>query len=144
MTDLKLAAIDEEDLAVLSAQVQDAVLTVGDIAWQPKAGRLVLAVNRFAWDNPHGFFRRGDERRRAVLQFDRVRHLATTGIDRSRRGSVLEILALRFLPGARPSGTVEITCAGSAALRLDVECIEARLTDLGARWRASSRPQHGT
>ena len=36
---LKLLALDEEDLAVLSAHVQDAVLKVGDLVYLPKEQR---------------------------------------------------------------------------------------------------------
>lgn len=142
MTDLKLAAFDEEDLGVISAQVQDAVLTVADIDWRPAEKRLLVAMNRFAWDAPHRFLRRDSERRRAVLQFDRVGAVRTAGINRARGGEVLSVLALRFIPGAAPSGAIEIVFSGSAALRADVECIEARLTDLGSRWQAASRPRH--
>lgn len=142
MTDLRLAAFDEADLEVLSAQVQDAALTVADIDWRPSERRLIVAMNRFAWDSSHGFFRRDDERRRAVLQFDRVNAVRTSGIRREKAGEVLSLLALRFVPGEAPSGTVEIIFSGTAAMRLDVECIEARLTDLGARWQAAARPFH--
>ncbi len=142
MTDLRLAAFDEEDLDVLSAQVQDAVLKVSGIDWRPREKRLILAMNRFAWDVRGTFTRRNDERRSAVLQFDRVRAVRSAGIRRDRAEDVLELLALRFLPSDTPSGTIELDFAGNATMRLDVECIEARLTDLGARWQASSRPLH--
>lgn len=142
MTDLKLAALDEDDLDVLSAQAQDAVLTVGDIDWSPKAGRLLVAMNRFAWDAPHGFMRHDGERRRAVLQIDRVRSVRTTGVNRARGGDVLSLLAIQFEAGERPAGAIELVFSGGAALRAEVDCIEARLTDLGARWQAAARPRH--
>lgn len=142
MTDLRLAAFDEEDLDVLSAQVQDAVLKVGDIDWRPREKRLILAMNRFAWDVRGSFLRRQDERRRAALQFDRVRSVRSAGIRRDRSADVLELLALRFLSGDSPSGAIELDFAGNATMRIEVECIEARLTDLGARWQAASRPLH--
>lgn len=142
MTELRLAAFDLDDLGVISAQVQDAVLTVADIDWRPSERRLLIAMNRFAWDAPHGFLRRDNERRRSVLQFDRVNAVRTTGIRRDKAGEVLSMLALRFIAGDAPSGAIEIVFAGNAALRAEVECIEARLTDLGSRWQAASRPHH--
>ena len=47
---IRLIALDEEDLAVLSAHVQDAVLKVGDIVYLPKERRFAVAMNRFIWE----------------------------------------------------------------------------------------------
>ena len=56
---------------------------------------------------------------------------------------VLAIMALRFVPGELPAGSIEIVLAGGGMLKAEAECIEVRLTDLGPRWQASSRPAHG-
>jgi hypothetical protein len=138
---LKLAAVDEEDLAVVSAYVQDAVLKVGDMVYLPKERRFALAMNRFIWEKLDGE-RHGFERRRAALTFDRVERVKTTGIDRNRTDAVLELLAVRFLPTSAPAGAVELTFAGGAAVRIEVEVIEARLADLGAAWSTSVAPHH--
>ncbi len=143
MTDLKLAALDEDDLVVLSAHLQDAVMTVADIDWQPRNKRLLLAMNRFAWDAKGSFLAKARERRRAVLQFDRVSAIRTIGIDRGKPGDVLSLLAVRPGDPAKPAGTIELVFSGGAMMRLDVECVEARLTDLGTRWQAAGRPVHG-
>src|SRR5687767_15312239 len=81
---LKLMALDEEDLAILSAHAQDAVLKIGDIIWLARERRLVLAINRFAWEVTAGKRRRSDhQRRRSALRFDRVSSVSSTGIDRN-------------------------------------------------------------
>ncbi len=141
---LKLAALDEEDLKIVSAHVQDAVMKVGDILFTPSAGRLLLPVNRFAWEVKQRFFRQNNERRQSVLQFDRVTGLKSSGINRSDKDAVLSMLTIRFQEAEAPSGAIEIVFSGNAAIMLDVECIEVRLTDLGAAWQASSRPFHST
>lgn len=145
MTDLKLVALDAEDLAVLSACVQDAVLHVGDVDWRPRERRLVLAMNRFAWEAEAGAAPGGGphQRRRACLRFDRVSGVRSHGIDRTRRDSVLVLLAVVFRPSDGPSGTVELVFAGDAAIRLEVECLEVELADLGAAWAAGRVPAHG-
>lgn len=142
MTQMKLVALDEEDLSIVSAHVQDAVLKVADIVYRPAEKRLVIAMNRYAWEKPQGLFRASNERRRSVLHFDRVLAMRTTSIARDRPDDVLSLLAARFEATEAPAGVVELTFAGGAAIRLDVECIEARLTDLGAAWQATSRPRH--
>lgn len=142
MTLLKLAALDDEDLKVISACVQDAVLKIGEINFKPREKRLVLAVNRFAWEKD-GKRLEVPERRRSVLHFDRVMQVKSTGIDRTDASGVLSILALQFTQNQAPAGTLEIIFAGGASLRLDLECIEAQLADLGPTWAAKAKPKHG-
>lgn len=140
---LRLVALDEEDLSVLSAHVQDAVLTVGDLAWRPAERRFAIAMNRFNWEGAVSRPRdRNFERRRAILHFDRVLAVKTHGINPKATGAVLELLAIEFSPGELPAGSITLTFAGGGAIRLNVEVIEARLTDLGAAWGTKSEPAH--
>lgn len=144
MTQLKLVALDEQDLEIVSAHVQDATVKVGDFEYQPAAKRFALAMNRFAWETKTGFFRPKYERRRSILHFDRVLSAKLHGISRDKKDDVLELLAVRFAAAQQPVGTIELTFSGNAAIRLEVEVIKARLTDTGAAWQASSRPIHKT
>lgn len=139
---LKLAALDEQDLKIVSAHVQDAVLKVEDMTWISADRRFLLAMNRFAWERKPRFFWQGHERRRSVLHFDKVRAVKSHRIDLADRQEVLSLLAVTFTPAETPAGTIDLVFSGEATIRLDVECIEARLTDLGAAWEASSRPVH--
>lgn len=143
MEPLKLLALDEEDLAVISAHVQDAVAKVGDLDFSPARKQFALAMNRFAWEaSSTRLFGAHHERHRSALSFNRVLAVQTAGIDRAKTEDVLSLLAVRFLPGEAPAGTVELLFSGEAAVRLQVECIEARLADLGAAWETASRPAH--
>ncbi len=145
MTDaplLKLAAIDEEDLAVVSAHVQDAVLKVGDMVFLPKGSRFAVAMNRFTWEKAEDGSRRDFERRRALLILDRVLSARTSGIDRGRPDTVLELLAVHFETTEAPAGLVTLVFAGGGAVQLAVEVIEVRLADLGATWATAAKPSH--
>ncbi|WP_026379758.1 DUF2948 family protein [Afifella pfennigii] len=141
---LKLMALDEEDLEILSAHVQDAVLKVGDITYLPAEKKLVLALNRFVWESaPAGKgLARSYERRRAALHFERVETVRSTGIDKSRGEEVLSLLAIEFAPNEAPSGTIALIFAGGATMKLGVECIEAQLADLGPAWSTPHIPRH--
>lgn len=140
---LRLVALDEDDLGVISAHVQDAVLSVGDLAWRPAERRFALAMNRFDWQGAIAQPRRRNfERRRAILRFDRVMGVKVQGINPKATGAVLELLAVGFIPGDAPGGSVMLTFAGGGTIRLDVECIEAALTDLGAAWGTKAAPMH--
>ena len=59
---------------------------------------------------------------------------------------VFSLLAVTFEPAAdpaqAPSGAVVLTFAGGGGVRLEVECIEGRLADLGAAWEARAKPAH--
>lgn len=141
MDQLKLIALDEDDLKVVSAHVQDAVLKVRDLDYRAREKRLVLGLNRFVWEKAEGR-RVSNERRRAALHFDRVLGAQLSGIDPARKDEVLSLLAVTFEPAEAPAGTVELFFSGGAGVRLRVECLEARLADLGAAWEAVARPRH--
>lgn len=140
---LKLLALDEDDLRVVSAHVQDAVMKVADIDYMPGEKRLVVAMNRFAWEQGEERAGRHNERRRSVLHFERVRSVRSAGIDRDAPETVLALLTIGFAAAEPPGGSIELIFAGGATLRLEVECVEARLADLGAAWDTKSRPMHG-
>ncbi|WP_274630080.1 DUF2948 family protein [Arvimicrobium flavum] len=142
MPPLKLVALDEKDLEIVSAYTQDAVMKVGDLNFLADAKSFVVPMNRFAWEASQGFFKQRHERRQSVLHFDRVVSAKLAGIDRSKGDDILSLLAIRFDAAEPPAGVIQLIFSGGAAIRLDVECIEARLTDLGAAWATDSRPQH--
>jgi len=145
MADLKLIALDDEDLSVLAAHLQDAVLRVGDMAYLKGERRFAAVVNRFDWDEAarsKGRRNAGFVRRRTGLRIDHVTGAKVSGLDLSRKDEVLSLLTLGFEAGEPPHGAVTLTFAGGGAVRLDVDCIEAALTDLGAAWATRNKPEH--
>ncbi|QLP96595.1 MAG: DUF2948 family protein [Rhodoblastus sp.] len=132
-------ALDEEDLAVLSAHAQDALVPARDFAWLPKERRFALVLSRFDWD---GFAKGRRERVIAGLHFDRVSKVSSIGFDRRDPELLLELLAIGFVPDQAPGGSVLLTFSGGAALKLDVECLEAQMQDVGPRWVVDSCPEH--
>jgi len=133
---LRLLAQDADDLAVISAAVQDAVCKVGDIAFEPKARRLTIAFNRYRWEAG------GGERVRSGLQLGGVLNMQARKIRRGAPDAVLEILAMTFEPGEAPGGVVTFSCAGGGDLRATVECVEAVLADVSQPWPTRRQPAH--
>lgn len=133
---LRLLAQDADDLAVISAAMQDAVAKVGDIEFEPKARRLTIAFNRYRWEAG------GGERVRSALQLAGVLRFQAHNIRRDAPAAVLEILAMTFEPGEAPGGVVTLTCAGGGDLRATVECVEAVLADLSQPWPTPRKPAH--
>jgi hypothetical protein len=136
---LRLVALDQDDLSVISTHLQDAIVRVGDLVLLPHERRFALVARRFDWEC------RDDEpprRRLTGLHCERVLRCRTRGIDRSDPDAVLNLLALTFAETDPPSGVVTLLFSEGAAIQLDVECIETQMKDLGPVWEAEGRPTH--
>ncbi|MGA7457780.1 MAG: DUF2948 family protein [Methyloceanibacter sp.] len=142
MKPLKLIALDEEDLAIVSSHLQDAVMRVGDMAYQPSKKRFAAVLNRFDWEAVQGGSGKDYKRRRSALRFERVFGAQLKNIKPSAEERVLSLLAVRFEPDEAPAGRVMLTFSGDASIQLKVECIEAELRDLGPAWSTRSKPEH--
>jgi hypothetical protein len=138
---LKLAAFDADDLTVISAQLQDAVLKVGDIDYLRRQQKLVMVVKRFDWESAEEL-RPAYRRRLAGVQFARVRSVRCRNIQQGSKDGVLMLLAIGFEPGESPAGAIVLTFAGGGIMRLEVECIEAKVEDLGPEWETQRKPAH--
>ena len=134
MDPLKFVVLDEEDLEVASAHLQDAVVKTSDILWRPQEKRV-------DWESARGL-EPEYQRRRAALRFERVLSCKCRQVDPVRKDAVLNLLAVEFSETEAPSGVVMLTFSGGASVRLEVECLEAELADLGPSWTASSCPAH--
>lgn len=145
MDNLKLIALDAEDLQVVSAHLQDAVLKVGDMAFVPRERRFAAILNRFDWTSVQpGDRTKAPTRRQAALRFERVLGAQVSGIDLKAGQDVLALLALQFEPTSTedPQGYLSLVFAGGGVVRLRVECIECEMKDLGPAWQARAVPQH--
>ncbi|KGF70190.1 hypothetical protein LL06_06520 [Hoeflea sp. BAL378] len=141
MDSLKLVALDETDLAVISACLQDAVFKTGDTAFLGQNKTFTLEGNRFVWEE--GRDAKTFERRRAVLAVKQVLSVRSRGIDLKDTDAVHSLLALTFVPGDEaPAGAIEIVLSGDAVIRLEVECLEVQLADIGGGWETKFKPRH--
>ena len=138
---LKLVALDNDDIEVLSAHAQDAVVKVGDVMWRPAEKRLVVVINRFDWEGAQNLVP-PYRRRRAALRFERVNGFKHRHVACNEKDAVLNLLAVEFTPTDAPAGHVTLTFSGGCAMRLDVECLEAELADLGPEWATACCPDH--
>jgi len=133
---LRLLALDADDLEVISAALQDAIVKVGDITFESNARRLTVAFNRYRWEAG------GRARVRSALQLGYVDAVQVRRIRRAPKDAVLELLALGFEPGEAPGGVVVMTFAGGGDLRARVECVDAALADISPPWPTPRSPVH--
>ncbi len=149
--ELKLVALDKDDIEVVSAHVQDAVVKVGDIFWQPQQHRFVMALNRFDWMSAVDAAAKtaaktetkaNYRRCRTALRFDRVNACKSRNLDQTDKDARLNLLAVEFAETDAPAGAVSLIFSGGGVIRLDVECLEAELADLGEASAAALCPNH--
>jgi hypothetical protein len=138
---LKLVALDQDDLEVVSTHLQDATLTVGDVHWRPDEKRLVISLARFDWEGSLGQSPRL-QRRGTALRFERVSSIKCRNVNFKDKQAQLNLLAVEFDENDPPGGVVTLIFSGGAALRLEVECLECELVDLGPVWAATCCPKH--
>ena len=144
---LKFVVLDEEDLEVASTHLQDAVVKVADVHWRPGEKRLIVGLNRFDWENARDTntdkkINNEYRRRRAALRFERVLSCKCQHVNPGRKDEVLNLLAVEFQEIEAPSGVIVLSFSGGATLRLEVECLEAELADLGPTWSTAACPCH--
>jgi Protein of unknown function (DUF2948) len=141
--ELKLVALDRDDINVVSAHVQDALVRVADILWQPREHRFVMALSRFDWMTAVDSEPRGDYRRcRTALRLERVVSCKCRDIDPSNKDVRLNLLAVEFAEQDPPAGVVTMTFSGGGIIRLEVECLEVELADLGEIFITDACPNH--
>ncbi len=141
MEPLKFVALDKDDLEVVSTHLQDAEVKVADVHWRPQEKRLVMGLDRFDWlaataSTPQL------RRCRSALRFERVSACKCRHVDPATKEAVLNLLAIEFQETDAPAGVVILTFSGGATLRVEVECLEAELADLGPAWAAATVPAH--
>jgi hypothetical protein len=136
---LKLIALDADDLAVISTHVQDARVQISDIVWRQSEKRLVVGMSRLDWEQTLAG-ETSPRRLIAALRFDRVLACKSRNIELGQPEATLELVGIEFHPGEAPGGSALLLFGHGGALRLDVECLECELTDLGTDDLGTSDP----
>ena len=136
---LKLRAEDAEDLAVVSACLQDALVPVRDLAYVPEDRTFLLVANRFRWENglSPAPGEAAYERTLCGITFSEVAAVSYNGFRRTEDSRILSLLAIRPEDGA-----VHLEFSGGATIRLEVARILCLATDLGEPWPTQWQPRH--
>lgn len=140
-TPIKLIAQSEEDLAVISALLQDAAVKIGDIAWLPAEKRFAFVGNRFRWEKKKLFRRPKGERVRTAFHLNGIDSAQLHGLNLNDSDTVLDLLDIEA-HDAEKGFSLILNFSGGAAIRLQTEAIDAVATDLGESWDAIARPSH--
>jgi DUF2948 family protein len=143
---LRLKALDADDLKIIATLTQDAVFPITEMSWQPGKRRFGLLLNRFRWEDRERASDQGRkfERVQSLLVVNDVLKVASSGIDRSDKETILSLLEIAFIPAGDGTGRLELTLAGDGAIALEVECLDVSLSDVTRPYAAPSRraPEH--
>ena len=150
-TSLRLRAVDTLDLSVIAAHLQDALVKMADVGFDKSKRRFALLFNRFMWEDLEAEKGKGAKadknapyrRVRSALHFDTVQRVQTMGLRLANAEALGALMTIAFEGKNDLSGTVTLTFAGGGAIKLDVECLDAWLTDLTAPWATKNKPGHG-
>jgi len=134
---LKLIAQNDEQLTILSSLAQDSIIKSNEMGYDKKNKRFALLMNRYRHEEEN------PSRIRTAIHFDYVESVKSVGIDKESKDEILVLLAIRFEIKSKPSGLIFLEFSNNKSISLDVESIEAFLTDMGEPWKISNRPDHG-
>lgn len=131
---LRLWATDADDLRVVSALCQDAVLPASQMRWSARRREAAFLVNRFRWE--HGT--RSPERVRSVLTLGDATAVRGQGVAPGDGDTVLSLLALEWEAGAEGAGVLRLLFAGDGVVEVSCECLDLRLADVTRPYAAPS------
>ena len=139
---LKLLAYTKEDLNVISAHLQDAIVFASDIAYLKKNRILLIQLNRFMWEDVEkGVFRK-NKRIRTILKVDNILKVHSKNINQSKKGKFLDFLAIESSEMPDNNYEMRIIFAGDSIIKIISEVIEVTLDDQGEAWDTKNKPNH--
>ena len=141
---LKLIARTVEDLTVVSAHLQDAIVSVNDVANLKKNKILLLQLIRFMWEDVEkGVFRK-NKRIRTILKFENVLNVLSRNVNQLKKDTFLDFLAIETNKMPDNNYEMKIVFAGDSIIKVISEVIEVTLDDQGEAWDTKNMPKHGT
>ena len=139
---LKLLATSEEDLRVIAAHLQDAIVSIKDIASLKKNRIFLIQLNRFMWEDVEkGVFRR-NKRVRTVLKFDNVISVSSKNINRKDNENFLDFLTIESNLLPDKNYEINLIFSGDSVIKIISEVIDVTLDDQGLPWETKTQPKH--
>ncbi len=139
---LKLIARTNEDLRIISAHLQDSILSMTDIANLKKNKIFLMQLNRFMWEDVEkGVFRK-NKRIRTILKFDNVLEVNSKNISQKSKVNFLDLLASESKLMPDNNYEMKLIFSGDSVIRVIAEVIEVALDDQGEPWDTKNKPKH--
>ena len=139
---LKLIARTDEDLKIISAHLQDSIVSTANIASLKKNKIFLMQLNRFMWEDVEkGVFRK-NKRIRTVLKFENVIKVFSKNINQLKKDKFLDFLTIETIQMPDNNYEMKIVFAGDSVIKIISEVIEVTLDDQGTAWDTKNMPKH--
>ena len=136
MKNLRVIAKDADDAPLIASAIQDAILRVGGLHYDPMGRYFSLRLSRYMHEA------KKPARIESGLRIDDVLSVQSHGLDRANPDAFAVVLNVEFEAGAAPGGTLILTLAGGGAIKLSVEAVEMILADTGKPRPTKFIPSH--
>ena len=142
VTNLKLLATSNEDLRVVAAHLQDAIVSTQDIASLKKSRIFLIQLNRFMWEDVEkGVFRK-NKRIRTILKVENVISVLSKRINKKKEKNFLDFLTIESNLLADKSYEIQLIFSGDAVIKIKTEVVDVTLDDQGSPWESKTQPKH--
>ena len=139
---LKLIAKTDEDLKVISAHLQDSIVSLNDIANLKKNKIFLMQVNRFMWEDVEKGVLRKNKRIRSIIKFDHVIRVSSKNIQKNTKSKFLDFLAIETREMPDKTHEMKLIFSGDSIIKIIAEVIEITLDDQGLPWDTKQKPKH--
>ena len=139
---LKLIAKTDEDLKVISAHLQDSIVSLNDIANLKKNKIFLMQVNRFMWEDVEKGVLRKNKRIRSIIKFDHVIRVSSKNIQKNTKNKFLDFLAIETREMPDKTHEMKLIFSGDSVIKIIAEVIEITLDDQGSPWDTKQKPKH--
>ena len=139
---LKLLATSEEDLKVIAAHLQDAIVAIQETANLKKNRIFLIQLNRFMWEDVEkGIFRK-NKRIRTILKFDNIISVSSKNINTGDKKNFLDFLTIESNLLPDKSYEIKLVFSGDCVIKIKAEVIDVTLDDQGSPWESKTQPKH--
>jgi hypothetical protein len=139
---LKLMGSTHEDFEIISAHLQDSIVTIRDIVFLKSNKTFLMIVNRFMWEDMEKGLYRENRRIRCAVKFESVLKVQTKNINQRNKNKPLECLAFKCPSNPKNSYIINIFFAGNGIITIICESIDVIMEDLGKSWEVKKAPLH--
>ena len=139
---LKLIARTDEDLRIISAHLQDSIVSTTNIANLKKNKIFLMQLNRFMWEDVEKGVFRESKRIRCAIKFEHVLLVKSKRINQKNKNKPLGCLAIKSEKLSSDNYDIKILFSGGSIISLVSEVLEVYMQDLGKAWNVKRIPVH--
>ena len=126
---LRLIGNNVEDLKIISAYCQDAIIKITNLVYLKKNKIFIAKLSRFMWEDlEKGVFRKY-KRIDSYLRFNFIEKVVSKNIDQKKSRKNLELLTIKPFLDKNNFYEINLIFSNNAYITLSTEIIEATLED---------------